>query len=144
MNSCNPDYTRSKDEILSLLERNKISATSQRVAIAAIILDKPQHLSAEQVLRRAVEHAVNVSKATVYNTLNLFTEKGLLKEVIVESGKVFFDSNTSEHFHFYNEKTGELHDFQLDELLISKMPDLPNNTVKTSMDVIVKIESKDS
>ena len=130
------------DTIYLLLKRAGISPTAQRVEIARLLLSKEQHLSADQVLTAVNQKQNLVSKATVYNTLNLFAEKGLVKEVIIDPNKIFYDSNTSEHFHFYNEDNGELMDMQTDELKISGMPKLPKDTVKTGIDVILRVKNK--
>ena len=81
------------------------------------------------------------SKATVYNTLGLFAKKGLIKEVIVDPSKVFYDSTASEHFHFYNTDTGELTDIPAGAINIDDLPDLPEGTVSTGLEVIVRIKN---
>lgn len=144
MNEKIKQYPQTNGELVRLLEERQISPTSQRMSIAEILLTKPQHLSAEQVLAKAREYGANVSKATVYNTLNLFADKGLLREVVIEGGKIFFDSNATEHHHFFNEETGELVDFDLEQLMIANMPNLPENTIKTGVEVIVRIKKSNS
>lgn len=143
MDSINKRFPATKAELTQILQECNITPTSQRIGIAEILLTKAQHLSADQVLVKARENGANVSKATVYNTLNLFADKGLLKELVIAGGKIFFDSNISEHHHFFNEETGELTDFDLGQLMIANMPDLPENTVKTGVDVIVRIKKSD-
>ena len=83
----------------SLLRRHGISPTRPRRQIAALMLSAPSHHSAEQVMERLAGAGVAVSKATVYNTLGLFARRGLLREVVVDRSKVFYDSNTSTHHH---------------------------------------------
>ena len=133
-------YPENEAQLMQLLEERGINATSQRMEIADILLTKPQHLSADQVLAIAQQHGANVSKATVYNTLNLFASKGLLKELIIDGNKIFFDSNTTEHHHFYNEETSELMDFDTEQLSITEMPEPPAGMISTGIDVIVKVK----
>ncbi len=143
MSPDNKQFSRSKEELIRLLEESNIMPTSQRIGIAEILLSKPQHLSADQVLAMARENGANVSKATVYNTLNLFADKALLKELIISGGKIFFDSNVIQHHHFFNEETGELTDINQGQLTISNIPELPENTVNAGIDVIVRIKNAD-
>lgn len=135
-------YPRNREEVIELLKQHDIIPTAQRVEIAGILLSKPQHLSADQLLQQALENGTYISKATIYNTLNLFTGKGLAREVIVDSGKVFFDSNTRGHNHFFNEDTGELIDFEFNKMKITEMPQLPGNTVTSGVDVVIRIKNK--
>lgn len=107
-----------------------------------IMLAEMQHLSADQVLARAKDEGYAVSKATVYNTLGLFAEKGLIRQVIVDPAKVFYDSNTGEHYHFYNVDTGKLIDLPAEQMAISDLPTVPAGTIAEGVDVIVRIRNK--
>lgn len=128
--------------IRDLLLRNGIRPTSQRLEIAELLLSQPQHLSADQVLSKVNRNEVIVSKATVYNTLNLLVERGLVHQVIINSGKVFYDSNTDKHHHIFNEDTGMLTDVQANEMVIENIPNLPAGTVKSGVDVIIRVKNK--
>jgi len=132
----------SKAEIVELLRRHRISPTQQRVEIAQIVLSKPQHLSADEVLALAHERGSRVSKATVYNTMGLFARVGLVREVIVDPTKVFYDSNVSEHHHFYNVDTGELMDIPAGAVELGALPDLPKGTQAAGVDVIIRVRSQ--
>ena len=136
------DNAISPDKIKSLLLAYGIRPTSQRAGIARILLSQHQHLSADQVLARVNKNESMVSKATVYNTLNLFAEKGLIRQVIIEPGRVFYDSNTAVHHHFYHEDTGVLQDIEAGEMTIANLPELPSNTVKSGIDVVIRIRTK--
>lgn len=136
------DKDKSTSCIQGLLLEHDIRPTAQRLEIAVALLCQPQHLSADQVMSRVNRNEAIVSKATVYNTLNLFAEKGLIREVIIESGKVFYDSNTDMHHHIYNEDTGMLQDVAAAEMIIGNMPDLPEGTVKSGVDVIIRVRNK--
>jgi Fur family iron response transcriptional regulator len=97
--------------------------TRQRLALAKILFGNgDRHVSAEDLHREACAAKVLVSVATVYNTLNQFTAAGLLREVAIEGDRSFFDTNTSNHFHFYHEKEGRLFDIGTDNLEIKGLP----------------------
>jgi Fur family iron response transcriptional regulator len=132
-------------EIEKLLMQHKISPTRQRRQIARIMFARPQHLSAEQILEAVNQEGGGnnvVSKATVYNTLGLFVNKGLIREVIVNSNKVFYDSNTKAHHHFYNVDTGMLQDVDVEHLALSAMPIPPQGTEFDGVDIIMRVRSK--
>ncbi len=131
-----------RDLIAEVLHIRGISATPQRVEIAAIMLEAKQHLSADQVLTRLADAEAAVSKATVYNTLGLFTERGLVRAVAVDSKKVFYDSNTTEHHHFYNVDDGTLTDFPSDAVVIDQLPTAPAGTQTESIDVVIRVRNK--
>ena len=132
-------------DIAEQLREVGITPTQQRVQIAEILFARPQHLSADQILGVVNSNGPIASKATIYNTLGLFARKGLVREVIVDPSKVFYDSNTSAHHHFYNVDSGELTDIDAREVIIPNLPDLPANTQPAGVDIIFRIrESSDS
>lgn len=131
----------SQDMIKTQLLECDINPTYQRNEIARVMLSKPQHLSAVQVLTLVNANDGHVSKATVYNTLNLFVEKGLIREVAIDPTKIFYDSNTSHHHHYYNEDTGELYDFETDDMNLNPKSSLPENTVQSGLDVVVRVKN---
>lgn len=131
-----------RDDIVNKLKQYGVSPTTQRVEIAQILFARPQHLSAEQISKMVNdESSATVSKATIYNTLGLFAKKGLVKEVIVDPSKVFYDSNITNHFHFYNIDTGTLTDIPLKEVSFNELPELPEGTVSSGLEVIVRIKN---
>ncbi len=127
-------------QIGQVLGNHTIRPTSQRIDIARVLLAKPQHLSADQVFSLVNTKDELVSKATVYNTLNLFVDKGLINQVVVDSRYIFYDSNTESHHHFYNEDTGLLQDIDDEEMLVKEIPRLPKNTVQTGIDVVIRVK----
>ena len=132
------------DDHIGLEERLRnagITPTAQRLEIAGVLLGKPCHLSAEQLLQKLRAAGSRVSKATVYNTLNLFSRKGIIKEVAVDPSRLFYDSTTSRHHHFYNVDTGELADIKPDSLEITRMPELPEGMEAESVEVVIRIRS---
>jgi len=131
-----------RDDIVNKLKSSGVSPTNQRVEIAQALFARPQHLSAEQIMQMVNEESDSkASKATIYNTLGLFAKKGLIKEVIVDPSKVFYDSTVSQHFHFYNTDTGELTDIPAGAINIDNLPELPEGTVSTGLEVIVRIKN---
>lgn len=131
-----------RDDIKNKLKSSGVSPTNQRVDIAQVLFARPQHLSAEQILKMVNEESNSTaSKATIYNTLGLFAKKGLVKEVIVDPSKVFYDSNVSKHFHFFNTDTGVLTDIPADAINVDNLPELPEGTVSTGLEVIVRIKN---
>jgi len=130
-----------REDIINKLKSAGVTPTTQRIEIAQILFARPQHLSAEQILKTVNESSSTASKATIYNTLGLFAKKGLVKEVIVDPSKVFYDSNVSKHFHFFNTDTGMLTDIPVDTLLIDNIPELPQGTELSDLDVIVRIKN---
>lgn len=127
--------------VRELLSQYSIAPTQQRHQIAQILFAQPQHLSADQVLERVNQNGTVASKATVYNTLGLFARKGLVREVIVDRNKVFYDSNVSAHHHFYNIDTGLLQDIEHQKLNVQDLPTLPVGVELDSIDIIVRVRT---
>ena len=132
-------YTR--DNLAAVLRAHEINPTHQRIEIAYALFSRGAHLSADQLLAIVNGRHSETSKATVYNTLNLFLEKKLIREVIVDPSKVFYDPNTAPHHHLYNVDTGELTDIEADAIAITGLPDLPQGMIAEGVDVIVRIRS---
>ena len=84
----------------------------------------------------------SVSKATVYNTLNLFSERGLVKEVMVDPVRKFYDSTTHPHHHFYNVDSGELSDIPDEQVCFQDLPELPKGTERESIEVLIKVRDR--
>ncbi len=129
----------SRTDILSMFDQHGILPTPQRVEIAEILLSRPQHLSADQIIERLRVAGSRVSKATVYNTLNLFGERGIVKEVMVDPVRKFYDSTTRPHHHFYNIDTGELRDIPDAQVSFSELPELPAGTSEESIEVLIRV-----
>jgi len=128
--------------LLSLLQQKGILPTPQRIEIARILLERPQHLSAEQIIETLKAADSGVSKATVYNTLNLFSERGLVREVMVDPVRKFYDSTTHAHHHFYNVDTGELCDIPDDQVQFLNLPELPEGTQRESVEVLIRVRDR--
>jgi len=131
------EYTR--DNMAELLRRHGVNPTHQRIEIAYALFSKQEHLSADQIMAIVNTKHSETSKATVYNTLNLFLEKKLVREVIVDPSKVFYDPNTCAHHHYYNVVSGKLTDIRADDLAISGLPSLPEGMVTEGIDIIIRV-----
>lgn len=129
-------------ELEALLERHGVLPTPQRVEVAGLLLAKPQHLSADQLIDRLRNQGSRVSKATVYNTLNLFSERGLVREITVDPTRKFYDSTTRSHHHFYNIDTGRLSDVPDSEVAFLSLPRLPEGTEQDSVEVLIRLRDK--
>ncbi|MBI4754695.1 MAG: transcriptional repressor [Betaproteobacteria bacterium] len=121
-----------------------IPVTLQRVEIVRVLLSSPQHMSADQVLARVRESVPETSRATVYNTLKLFREKNLVRELIVDPERAVYDSNTSPHYHLYDADTGQLTDISAEELQVVGVPHLPAHLRLEEVDVIIRVRSRPS
>lgn len=126
-------------EAVTLLERHKIAATEQRIEIARLLFGQNQHLSAEQLLARLCRQTSNVSKATVYNTLKLFAGAGLVREVVIDSAKRFYDSNLEPHHHLYHTDTGLLEDVAPARVELPALAGIPDGKEVLGVDVIIRI-----
>jgi Fur family iron response transcriptional regulator len=114
--------------------------TRQRLALVRLLFDEgDRHVSAEQLHAEAQRVGVRVSLATIYNTLNQFTEAGLLREVVVDSGCSYFDTNIGDHHHFFFEDSGQLQDIPGDQVQVSALPAAPAGTAVRRVDVIVRV-----
>jgi Fur family iron response transcriptional regulator len=136
--------TDSKPTIEQRLLSHGVKVTPQRIEIGKLLLSTPCHMSAEQILTRLHESGAQVSKATVYNTLNLFSQKGIVREVVVDPNHLVYDSTVDRHHHFYNVDTGEFTDIDTNELEIKGFPPLPAGTRAESVELIIRLRSKES
>lgn len=130
----------SRDNMAELLRAHDINPTHQRIEIAYALFSRQEHLSADQVMTIVNDRHAETSKATVYNTLNLFLEKGLIREVIVDPSKVFYDPNTGPHHHLYEVDSGQLTDIMADDVRIEGLPALPKGMETVGIDLIVRVK----
>ena len=125
---------------LELLRAAHLRPTRQRLALVRLLFEQgDRHVTAEQLYGEAVEAAVRVSLATVYNTLHQFIDAGLLREVVMNSGRSYFDTNVSDHHHFFFEDTGRLLDIP-GELAVSGLPKPPAGAAIRRIDVIIRVD----
>jgi len=135
------DSQRQHSAIDAILRQAGIIPTQQRMDIALVMLTRPQHLSADQVFELVNRAGKSVSKATVYNTLSLFSRTGVVREVRLDPNRVFYDSNTADHYHLYNEDTGVLTDVSTECVRREDLPPLPEGTTLAGIDVIIRIRN---
>jgi len=119
-----------------------IRPTAQRVRIASVLLSAPQHLSAEQILANLRASGARVSKATVYNTLNLFASRGLIRQLSVDGSRAWFDSNVEPHYHFHDLASGTLIDVPVPEVEFSRLPEPPPGTEVAGIDLVIRLRKK--
>lgn len=129
-------------EISEKLRTSGLRPTRQRVALAELLFKNgDRHVTAEGLHEEAVAASYPVSLATVYNTLNQFTSAGLLRVVAIDGTRTYFDTNTSNHYHFYMEDQGKLVDIPSNELRVEGLPEAPDGTAISGIDVIVRLSS---
>jgi len=131
--------SRGPAELQAFLREKEIFPTSQRIVIAHVLFRERTHRTAEDIYRIVNRMDRHVSKATVYNTLGLFVQRGIVREVIADPGRVVYDPNTMPHHHFYDEGSGELTDIDAASVEISGLPPLPEGTELQGIDIVVRI-----
>ncbi len=129
-------------DILDRLTACGVLPTPQRLEVAEILLARPQHLAADQIIDELRRNGRRVSKATVYNTLKLFSDCGLVRELNIDASRRYYDSTTHPHHHFFDVDTGELTDIPADRVAISGLPALPAGTEQESVEVLVRVRSR--
>ncbi|MCZ2203406.1 iron response transcriptional regulator IrrA [Bartonella sp. A05] len=136
----------SASELERHLRQNGLRLTRQRLELANMIFSQGnRHIAAEELYEEAIQSGVPVSLATVYNTLHQFTDAGLLRIIAVEGSKTWFDTNTSDHYHFYIEGENRILDipYNLDEFpIIENLPQPPEGMEISHVDLIIRVKSK--
>lgn len=126
--------------MLERLRAAGLRPTRQRLALARLMFEGGnRHVTAEQLHAEAQREEIPVSLATIYNTLNQFRKAGLLREVVVDSGRSWFDTNLEDHHHFFHEATGALTDFEAEGLAVEGVPRAPDGTEIARVEVIVRL-----
>jgi Fur family iron response transcriptional regulator len=132
---------RPYSQALDRLRAVGLRPTRQRLALARLLFDGcDRHISAEQLHTEALSTNIRVSLATVYNTLHQFTDAGLLREIVVDAGRSYFDTNTTDHHHFFYEKSGKLCDIPAELIAVSKVPNAPEGLNISRVEVIVRVD----
>lgn len=131
-------------DVKEMLRGVGLRPTRQRMSLGWILFGKgDRHITAEMLYEEATKAKVPVSLATVYNTLHQFTEVGLLRQVAVDGSKTYFDTNASDHHHFFVEGANELVDIPGAEAIVGSMPDVPAGYEIARVDVVVRLRRKD-
>ncbi len=132
---------RPYSKALKCLQDVNLRPTRQRLALAKLLFDEhDRHVTAEALHHEVNETGAKVSLATIYNTLHQFTQAGLLKEVIVDSNRTYFDTNVSDHHHIYFKDEEQLHDIPANDLVISSLPQIPSGKKISGVSVVVHME----
>lgn len=134
-------HDTSTAELSARLVAAGVKPTAQRMRVAAVLLDRPQHLSADEVLARARAHG-RLSKATVYNTLQLFADRGLCRRLVVDAERVYFDSTVTPHHHVFDEDTHALTDIPAGDVQVTGLPPLPEGVRTVAVDVVVRVRAR--
>ncbi len=136
------ETSRPFSRVLDRLRRADLRPTRQRLALAKLLFENDyRHVTAEVLHEEAAAANVRVSLATVYNTLHQFTTAGLLREIVVDATRSYFDTNTSDHHHFFHEDSGRLEDIAAEQVVVSELPSPPSGTTVARVDVIVRLSS---
>ncbi len=137
------DASPGKYRYRSLLERYGLRATRQRLALARILFSKGnRHVTADSLAAEANALKMQTSLATVYNVLNLFADVGIVRGLAVDGTKTIFDTNTSDHSHFYFEDTGQIEDLSLDTKQIVQKVKPPEGYEIAKVDVTIRLRRK--
>ena len=130
-------------QVLKRLRSVGLRPTRQRMALAKMLFEgRDKHVTAEILHAKARAASIRVSLATVYNTLHQFTTAGLLREIVVDSQRSYFDTNITDHHHFFFENSNRLDDIPGDEVVISAMPAPPPGTTVKRVDIVIRVEEK--
>lgn len=134
------DVPRNCPDVIERLRAAGLRPTRQRVALARLLFDGgDRHVTAEHLHAEALARSIRVSLATVYNTLHQFTAAGLLREVVAEPGRSYFDTNIADHHHFFCESTGHLQDIPGELVMVGQLPCPPAGAEISRVEVIIRI-----
>jgi Fur family iron response transcriptional regulator len=123
------------------LRAASLRPTRQRVELVGLLFgDGDRHMTAESLHGEALAAGVQVSLATVYNTLHQFTQSGLLRQVVVDASRTYFDTNTGDHQHFFVEDEGRLIDIPGDQIAVAGVPTPPKGLTVDRIDVVVRVK----
>lgn len=127
-------------QVLDRLRAVGLRPTRQRLALSRLLFDgEDRHVTAEILHAEALKAKIRVSLATVYNTLHQFTDAGLLKEIVIDAQRSYFDTNVADHHHFYHESAGLLEDIPADAIELTRIPAPPPGTAVIRVDVVVRV-----
>lgn len=136
------EYVYRREEIAGLLREHGITPTHQRMEIALVLFERHAHLSADQILATVNARHAETSKATVYNTLRLFLDKKLIRELIVDPARIVYDPNTTPHHHLYDVATGQLTDIPAGDITVTGLPRLPPGVETEGVDIVVRTRAR--
>lgn len=141
--SSRPSPVRPFAQALDRLRTAGLRPTRQRLALAKVLFEKgDRHVSAEALHGEALSHGIRVSLATIYNTLHQFTAAGLMREIVVDGQRAYFDTNVSDHHHFFYETSGRLQDIPADSVKLARIPEPPRGARVRRVEVIVRLDDE--
>jgi Fur family iron response transcriptional regulator len=131
-----------RDRIVQQLHLHGLKPTQQRVRVAEILMAAPTHLTAEQILATIRRGGERVSKATVYNTLKVLAQRGLVRQIHLDPERSVYDSTITPHHHFLDLETGELRDIDPNDIAFSRFPALPEGMEAEAVEVVIRLRRK--
>lgn len=137
-----PQSPMSRESIVDELQLHGLKPTGQRVRVAEILMQAPTHMTAEQILAAVRQGGERVSKATVYNTLKVLAQTGLVRQIHLDPERSVYDSTRAPHHHFHDMETGELRDIHPDEIAFSRFPTLPEGMEAEAVEVVIRLRKK--
>ena len=137
-----PQSPMSRASIVDELQTHGLKPTGQRVRVAEILMQAPAHMTAEQILAAVRQGGERVSKATVYNTLKVLAQTGLVRQIHLDPERSVYDSTRAPHHHFHDMETGELRDIHPDEIAFSRFPTLPEGMEAEAVEVVIRLRKK--
>lgn len=132
----------SRDRIVQQLHLHGLKPTHQRVRVAEILMAAPTHMTAEQILAAIRRGGERVSKATVYNTLKVLAQRGLVRQIHLDPERSVYDSTIVPHHHFHDLETGELRDIDPNDIAFSRFPTLPEGMEAEGVEVVIRLRKK--
>jgi Fur family iron response transcriptional regulator len=137
-----PDIQRTREQIVNELQAHGLKPTAQRVRIAELLLSAPTHITADQILANLRQCGERVSKATVYNTLKVLAQRGLVRQIHLDPERSVYDSTRAPHHHFHDLETGELKDIDPCDIAFSRFPSLPDGMEAEAVEVVIRLRKK--
>jgi Fur family transcriptional regulator, iron response regulator len=137
-----PQAALSREQIAQEIQERGLKPTEQRVRIAAILMEMPTHMTADQILSRVRASGDPISKATVYNTLKVLAEHGLIRQIHLDPERSVYDSTRTPHHHFHDLDTGELRDISPSDIEFSRFPALPEGMEAEGVEVVIRLRKK--
>jgi Fur family transcriptional regulator, iron response regulator len=131
----------SREHIVEQLQAHGLKPTEQRIRIAELLMSVPTHMTAEQILAAVRRGGERVSKATVYNTLKVLAQRGLVRQINLDPERSVYDSTRTPHHHFHDLETGELRDIDPNDIAFSRFPALPEG-MEAEVEVVIRLRKK--
>ena len=144
MSSQEPMRALSREHIVEQLQSHGLKPTEQRIRIAELLMSVPTHMTAEQILAAVRRGGERVSKATVYNTLKVLAQHGLVRQIHLDPERSVYDSTRAPHHHFHDLETGELRDIDPADIAFSRFPALPDDMEAETVEVVIRLRKKRS